>query len=372
VERVDVAIVGGGPMGTAAARALSARGRSVILFERFTLGHGNGSAAGTTRNVRLTYHDPVYVRMARHAFEAWRALEADAGVELLRVVGGLDVGDATDTAAAALAAAGERFDRPSPDEVVERWPMLRFPAHSRFLFQADGAVVRSRDALFALARTAAREGADLRDETTVRSIAPAGDGVELETSTGDAVRSAVAILAAGAWNGPLLRSIGVDLPLRPTLEQSTYFEGAPTDLPTVIDWRGSSAEPPYLVPDPFVPGAVKAGIHRSGPPVDPEARSFDPDPVRVRLAASWVDGVLGSPPTLVRSETCLYTLTPDEDFVLDRIGPVIVASPCSGHGFKFTPLIGTVLADLVTEAAPSVPLDRFRLDREGLLRRPPG
>jgi sarcosine oxidase len=371
VERVDVVIVGGGPMGTAAARALSSRGRSVILFERFTFGHGNGSAAGTTRNVRLTYHDPVYVRMARLAFEGWRDLEADAGVELLRIVGGLDVGDATDTAAEALRSAGERFERPSIGEVTERWPMLRFPERSRFLFQAEGAVVRSREAVLAQARIAVRNGADLRPQTTVRSIALASEDVEVVTSTGDAVRAPALILAAGPWNGPLLRSVGIDLPLQPTLEQSTHFERGPEGLPTVIDWTTSPGQPPYLVPDPFIHGDFKIGIHASGPWADPDTRSFDPDPVRERLARTWLDGILMRPSTHVASETCLYTTAPDEDFVLDRVGPVVVASPCSGHGFKFTPLIGRVLADLATGVAPSIPLDRFAVGRDALRRGAP-
>lgn len=366
-----MAIVGGGPMGTAAARALSARGRSVILFERFRFGHANGSAAGTTRNVRLTYHDPVYVRMARLAFDGWRALEADAGAELLRVVGGLDVGPATDTAAAALNAAGQPFERPSAEEVAERWPMLRFADGAPFLFQAEGAIVRSREAVLAQARIAARDGADLREETTVGSIAPADDGVEIVSTTGAVVRAPVAILAAGAWNGPLLRATGTDLPVQPTLEQSTYFDDGPDGLPTVIDWTASMTQPPYLVPDPFTPGAFKTGIHRSGPPVDPDARSFDPDPDREQQAASWIEGLLAAPASLRRSETCLYTVAPDEDFVLDRVGPVVVASPCSGHGFKFTPLIGEVVADLATGVAPRIPLDRFRLDRRALRHRTP-
>jgi sarcosine oxidase len=225
--------------------------------------------------------------------------------------------------------------------------------------------------VLAQARIAGRDGADLREETTVRSIEPAGDGVELVISTEEAVRATAAIVAAGAWNPPLLRMVGIDLPVQPTLEQSTYFEHGPEGLPTVIDWTASMTQPPYLVPDPFTAGEFKIGIHRSGPPVDPDARSFDPDPVRERLAVDWMEGLVAAPAAIARSETCLYTIAPDEDFVLDRVGPVVVASPCSGHGFKFSPLIGAVVADLATGAAPSVPLDRFRLDREALRHRTP-
>lgn len=368
MERVDVAIVGGGPMGTAAARALSSRGRAVSLFERFTFGHANGSAAGTTRNFRLTYHDPLYVRMARLALERWRELEADAGVELLRMVGGLDVGDATDTAAAALEAAGEAFERPSSSEVAERWPTLRFPDGSRFLFQAEGAIVRSREAVLAQARVAARNGADLREETTVTSVVPAGDGIEIVTAAGEAIRAPAAIVAAGAWTGRLLRGMGIELPLRPTLEQSTYLDTEVRGIPTVIDWAESTAQPPYLVPNPFE-GGIKAGAHRSGPVVDPDERSFDPDLAREDLVAAWAGRRLVAPAAVRGSETCLYTTTPDEDFVLDRSGPLVVASPCSGHGFKFTPLVGEIVADLATGRAPAVPLERFRLGREALRSR---
>jgi sarcosine oxidase len=366
VERVDVAIVGGGPMGTAAARSLAARGRTVVLFERFTLGHANGSSAGTTRNFRLTYHDPLYVRMARLALERFHALADEAGVELVRTVGGLDVGEPTDTAAAALEAAGERFERPSPGEVAERFPTLRFPAGSRFLYQPDGAVLRSREVILAQARLASAAGADLREETAVTSIAPAADAVEVRTERDETVRASRAILAAGAWTGPLARPLGLELPLRPTLEQSTHVRTDAGPIPTVIDWAAAPTQPPYIVPNPFEPGEVKAGAHLSGPDVDPDARSFEPDPERQAWVLDWVTSRLAAPTELLRSETCLYTRTPDEDFVLDAVGPVVVASPCTGHGFKFTPLVGEVLADLATGATPAIPLERFRADRPAL------
>jgi sarcosine oxidase len=366
VQRFDVAIVGGGPMGTAAARALGARGRSVVLFERFTVGHANGSSAGTTRNFRLTYHDPIYVRMARLALERWRALEDEAGEELLRTVGELDVGVPTDAEPSALAAAGERFERPSEREAADRWPMLRFPAGSTFLYQEDAAVIRSRAAILAQARIAGSLGADVREHRRVTSVRPEGDDVRVVTAEGDEVRAPAAIVAAGAWTRGLVRPLGIELPLRPTIEQSTYFDADVTGVPTVIDWAASPAAPPYLVPDPFE-GGCKAGGHRTGAVVDPDAGPFEPDGEREAGVAGWVSSRLATPARLLRSEPCLYTNAPDEDFVIDRIGPLVVASPCSGHGFKFAPLVGDVLADLVTGSEPPVPLDRFRVDRPALV-----
>ncbi len=368
MERFDAVIVGGGAMGTAAARSLASRGRSVLLLERFTFGHAKGSSGGPTRNVRLTYHDAVYVRMARLAIEGWHRLESDAGVELLRTVGGLDVGPATLVAARALDEAGEPYERPSAAEVSERWPMLRFPAGSEFLYQPEGSIVRADDALRSQVRLAADHGADLREQTVVERLKVADDGIEVLTSRGEVVRAPAAIVAAGAWAGPLLAAAGIDLRLRTTLEQSTYVDAgaAGADLPTVIDWDAHPGQPPYIVPNPFRPGEIKAGGHLSGPVVDPDERSFEPDRDREADIVAWMTDRLVASPTLMRTDTCLYTTTPDEDFVIDRVGPVVIASPCSGHGFKFTPLIGEVLADLATGETPAIPLERFRADRAAL------
>ena len=361
-------IVGGGVMGTAAAQALSSRGRAVLLLERFTFGHANGSSGGSTRNFRLTYHDPVYVRMARQALERWRRLESDAGLELLRVIGGLDVGEATDASAAALEAAGESFERPSAAEVAERWPVLRFDEGSTFLYQPDGAIVRADEAIAAQVRLARAAGAELRERTVVDALRPVGEGVELVISDGEVIRAPAAIVAAGAWAAPLLRGAGIDLPLRPTLEQSTHFEMASegSSIPTIIDWDLAPSQPPYLVPNPFRPGECKAGSHLSGPVIDLDARSFDPDADREASTIGWVGERLASPPRLLKTETCLYTTTPDEDFVIDQVGPLVIASPCTGHGFKFAPLVGEVLADLAAGEPSPVPLERFRADRPAL------
>jgi sarcosine oxidase len=369
VERADVVIVGGGVMGTAAARALSSRGRDVILLERLAIGHAEGSSGGPTRNFRLTYHDPLYVRMARRALDGWQLLEDEAGLELLRVAGGLDVGAATDRSAAALEAAGERFERPSTGEIAERWPALRFDEGSRFLYQSEGAIVRADATIAALARSARSAGADLRENTAVEHVRSDGGEVEVVTSGYDVVRAQAGIVSAGSWTVPLLGGIGIELALRPTLEQTTYFTTDETvgAIPTVIDWDAAPDQPPYIVPNAFAPGEIKAGAHLSGPPTDPNTRPGT-DAEREARVVDWVHRRVDPAPTATTTETCLYTVAPDEDFVIDRVGPVVVASPCSGHGFKFAPLVGEALADLATGATPEIPLDRFRVDRPALRR----
>ena len=189
-------------------------------------------------------------------------------------------------------------------------------------------------------------------------------------SSGGWRRSRVAVAAAGAWLPALLPPARIEVPLTVTREQVTYFDqDQPSTLPTVIDWAGPDNPGParYAVPDPTRPGTAKLGEHMAGPVVDPDTRSFEPDPEAEARVGAWA----GRRFTGLRpagSETCLYTTTPDEDFVLDRMGPVVVGSACSGHGFKFAPLIGECLAALAMGEPPPVPLDRFRAARPSLAR----
>ena len=176
-------------------------------------------------------------------------------------------------------------------------------------------------------------------------------------------------MAAGAWAGPLLARAGIDVPLRPNLEQSTYFrlDGDPALPDRDRLARRRAANLPYLVPDPWEPGSFKVGLHMAGPATDADERTFDPDPARVDRAVGYVARARAATPRPTgRTDTCLYTITPDEDFVLDRVGPIVVGSPCSGHGFKFVPLFGRALADLATGEEPSFDRSAFRVDRRAL------
>ncbi len=367
VTTYDAIVVGGGAMGTATARSLAARGRHTVLLERFRVGHANGSSGGPTRIFRLTYHDPEYVRMARHALRAWSDLEAAAGEPLMIRTSGLDVGNGGRSSAEALRAAGESLEYLSPAAVRERWPALRFRTDTEIFVQEDGGVCRAERRVLAQARVAAELGAIVREDTVVDRLAPAGDGVEVVTDHGEALRAPVAVVTAGPWAGRLLADAGTTLPLVPSFEQVTYFElEDPSPLPTVIDWNADPVRTPYWVPDPAEPGHFKIALHMSGPPVDADARGFDPDPARVEAVERYAaDRVAGHRPT-GRTDTCLYTNTPDEDFVIDRVGPLVVGSPCSGHGFKFVPFIGEQLARLAVGEPPEIDLRRFSSTRPSL------
>ena len=365
-ERLDVLVIGGGAMGTAAARSLAERGRDVRLLERFEVGHARGSSGGPTRIFRLAYHHPEYVRLARLALTEWRELEDRAGEPLMITTGGLDVGAAGRETAEALEEAGETLSYLSSDEVAERWPGVRLPKGSEVFVQEEGGVVMAARTLAAQARLARNAGADVREHVAVERLTVSDDGVEA-IADDEVHRAEVAVVTAGPWAGPLLRTAGIDLPLVPSFEQVTYFAlEEPSPLPTVIDWTVDPPRTPYVVPDPERPGHFKVALHRSGPPVDADRRSFEPDPDRAARATAYVAEHFAPHHDDGGTETCLYTNTPDEDFVLDRQGPLVIGSPCSGHGFKFVPLIGRILADLVTGDPTPAPLERFRADRPSL------
>jgi sarcosine oxidase len=365
-DRVDALVIGGGAMGTAAARSLAERGRSVRLLERFEIGHARGSSGGPTRIFRLAYHHPEYVRLARLALAEWRELEDRAAERLMITTAGLDVGAAGQETAEALEEAGEAITYLSSEEVAERWPALHLPRGSEVFVQEEGGVVMAARTLAAQVRLARAAGADLREHVTVERLTAHDAGIE--AIAGEAVhRADVAVVTAGPWAGPLLRMAGLDLPLVPSFEQVTYFAlEQPSPLPTVIDWTVDPPRTPYVVPDPERAGRFKVALHRSGPSVDADRRSFEPDPDRVARATAYAAERFAPHRDDGGTETCLYTNTPDEDFVLDRRGPLVIGSPCSGHGFKFAPLIGRILADLVTGDPPPAPLDRFRADRAAL------
>jgi sarcosine oxidase len=172
------------------------------------------------------------------------------------------------------------------------------------------------------------------------------------------------VVAAGGWNGPLLARSGIQLPLTVTLEQVLYLERTDAaSVPTVIEWTTPAR---YALADPRT-NVLKAGEHHARRVVAAEDRRHDVDHGSIERVTAWIVERFRDAGGNASTETCLYTNTPDEDFVIDRVGPVVISSACSGHGFKFTPLIGEILADLATGAhqtsEPSVPLERFRAGR---------
>jgi sarcosine oxidase len=359
----EVIVVGLGVNGAAAARALAARGRDVIALERQEPGHDGGSSHGTSRIFRLAYADSRYVADARAALDLWRALETESGDRLLHTVGSLDIGPASVEIARVLAAQQVDHELLDGADASSRWP-LAATAGEPVLHQPDGAVTLADRALSALVRSARLHGAHVLERTEAVTMHAADGHVAVETARGT-IRASVAVVAAGAWTRALLAPSSVDdLPLVPTRETVAFFRlhdrlHDAEALPTVIDWSApTDGEPglrdgavPYALAAPGV--GLKVGLHHAGPATDPDRQGEISDAALAR-AASWVARRCpAADPAPLSAETCIYTTTPDESFLLARHGRLVVASACSGHGFKFAPLTGERVATLAEEALAS-------------------
>lgn len=371
---LDTVIIGGGAMGSAAAWALASRGRAVTLLEQFSPGHRNGASHGATRNLNPGYANPDYVAMLAEAVRLWDELEADAGERLLARTGVVNHG--TDPGLGevrrALHRAGLRAEFLSAAEAGERWRGIRFD--QQVLHMPDGGQLNPDAALPALQRLAVGRGADIRHRVRVLDLAVEDDGVRLtidaDGST-EVLTARQAVVTAGAWTSKLLGALAPLPRLTVTQEQPAHFavadEGAvwpgfnhvPGTGAEYADWYS----PVYGMQTPAE--GIKAGWHGVGPVVDPDRRSFTPEPAQMaalqRYARRWLPGVDAD---TLADISCTYTTTVDENFILDRIGPLVIGAGFSGHGFKFTPAVGRILADLVTGAGPAPAI--FSASRPGV------
>ena len=362
--RVDVVVIGGGAMGSAAAWHLAGRGRDVLLLERYEAGHSNGASHGASRNFNQAYADPTYVPMLVEALPLWRELEAESGEALLETTGIVNHGanPRFDAVHDALNAAGIPASFVALDEAAERWPGIRFD--SRVLYSPQSGRLNADRSVGALQSGAVARGADVRHEARVTNLRVLGDDevhVSFESSgSTETVIARRVVVSVGAWTSKLLAGHVAHPSLVVTQEQPAHFalkDGA-VAVPDAT-WPGFNHAP--TLGDPaydywrspvygmLTPGeGVKAGWHGAGPVTDPDHRTFLAEPEQLaalqRYAREWLPGVDAESFVPI---SCTYTTTPDENFVLDRVGPVVVAAGFSGHGFKFTPSVGRILADLV-------------------------
>jgi sarcosine oxidase len=340
-----------------------------LLFEQFSLGHVRGSSHGATRIFRYSYPDPCYVEMAVRAGETWARLAADAGEELLVRTGGLDAGPGAEDCAKALAACGVAHAWLTGAQVRDRFGGIGTRQGERILLQPDSGVCLAGRTVAALQRLAGRDGAAIRAGTPVLGIEAGRDQVLLRTAAGE-VTARAAVITAGPWAQGVLAGALPQAPrLTVTVQQVRYY--APRDpataWPTLIEW-GPEGLVWYAVPAAGVAPGIKVAAHIPGPAVDPRDGPFtEIDPALEEEAAGYVrDRLPGLDPAGLAAETCLYTMTSDEDFVLDRAGPLVVGGGCSGHAFKFGPLLGEFLADLALGRDIPVPRERFALRRPSL------
>jgi sarcosine oxidase len=323
---VKVAVIGAGVMGLATGRALTRLGHDLVVYEQFEPGHNRGSSHGRSRIFRLAYAEEEYVRLAQESLRLWRELEAETGETLLELNGLLEIVRTLDESTAhTLEACGVEWHRLEGDEAERRYP-VRVPEGSFAVLQPEAGIVRAEKALAAFGRDL-----DIRYGTRVHP---------------DQLDAEVVVVTAGSWVNELLEE---PLPLKVTRETLCYFRpenGRP--IPSLVSFKPDShTHDMYSLADPV--HGLKVGAHHAGPEVDPNETGGQPEPRLIEQIASWARETYRlAEPDPVAAETCLYTTTPDETFILERRGRLVIGSPCSGHGFKFAPAIGERLAALAT------------------------
>lgn len=368
----DIAVIGLGAMGSAAVFQLARRGKRVVGIEQFERGHARGSSHGESRAIRLGYFEhPSYVPLARAAYEGWYELERLTGETVLTKTGVLEMGkpgsvivDGSREASEMHGLAHEVLDAA---EVARRYPQFTLPRDYSAVWQPDGGFVRPELANRLHLELAERAGATLLENRKVRAIEPGGSSVSIVLE-GGAIEAGSVIVAAGAWIGDLVPELRPKLTV--TRQVLCWFEPlraeavAPGTLPVfIVDGAGDIA---YGFPN-VGSGFKCASHHDSGTWGHADMARQEAGPADEKRMRDFLEAYLPDAAGPLRAmQTCMYTKTPDEDFVLD-LHPsdprIVVASPCSGHGFKFASVIGRVLADLATEGATPHDISRFRMDR---------
>ncbi len=355
-ETYDVAVVGLGGFGSAAAYWAARRGSSVLGLERFELGHERGASQDHSRIIRLSYHTPAYVRFAQDAYAAWADVEQTSGEQLVFRTGGIDLyppeaAGMMDDYSRSLEVVGIAHEWMDAAEAVRRWPQWRLDSDVRVMYQAASGIAAAALANAAHRRVARERGARLLDETRVTGVRQTGDRYELATEHGTYAAERL-IVTADAWTNELLEQLWRPINLTVTQEQVHYYasrdlEQFSTGRFPIWIWMG---EPSFYGFPAFGEAGAKIGWDVGGREVTGDTRSFEPDPAYSAVLDGFMQEHLpGGFGPYLRRRTCLYTMTPDRDFVLDRIPGHERAALALGsaHGFKFASVIGKSLVELV-------------------------
>ncbi|RNB83099.1 N-methyl-L-tryptophan oxidase [Brevibacillus nitrificans] len=376
MENYEVIIVGAGSMGMAAGYYLAKQGVRTLLLDTYDPPHTMGSHHGDTRIIRHAYGEgKQYVPLALRAQQLWQELEAVSGTKLFEQTGVLSAGPLEDSFLQEIRESAETYSLPvevlRASEVNERWPGISLPDHYYACLETSSGVLYSEKCISAYREQAIAAGATLLTHTPVTAIQPDGDGVIVHTEA-HTYRAGKLLLSAGAWNPALLASLDLSLPLSPTRKTVAWF-GSEEDLyradkfPAFI-FKLADETSYYGFPS-IDQAGVKIGRHDGGVEIDPDRleRTFgallsDEGDVRSFLE-TYMPQAAGA---LRQGRVCIYTMTPDEHFIIDRhpeYSQIVIAAGFSGHGFKFASAVGEAASELLTQGKSTYDLSMFSLQR---------
>lgn len=376
MENYEVIIVGAGSMGMAAGYYLARQGVRTLLLDSYDPPHTMGSHHGDTRIIRHAYGEgKQYVPLALRAQQLWQELEAVSGTKLFEQTGVLSAGPLKDSFLQEIRESAETYSLPlevlRASEVNERWPGISLPDHYYACLETSSGVLYSEKCISAYREQAIAAGATLLTHTPVTAIQPDGDGVIVHTEV-HTYRAGKLLLSAGAWNPALLASLDLSLPLSPTRKTVAWF-GSEEDLYSADKFPAFifnlADETSYYGFPSIDQAGVKIGRHDGGVEIDPDRleRTFgtflsDEGDVRSFLE-TYMPQAAGA---LRQGRVCIYTMTPDEHFIIDRhpeYSQIVIAAGFSGHGFKFASAVGEAASELLTQGKSTHDLSMFSLQR---------
>jgi len=369
----DYIVLGLGGIGSGAAYWLSRRaGANVLGLEQFTLGHVRGESQDHSRIIRLSYHRPDYVALARRAYDAWASVEVDAGEQLVLKTGGLDFGPRVsaiplETYAESMRACDVPFEHMDAADIMRRWPQFHLSDDIHGLYQQQSGIAMAARCTAAHQRLAREHGATLIENAPVTGVTR--HGAEFVVSAGGERYSCnKLVVAAGPWSNRALQYFGLQLPLEVTKEQVTYFASpdikqfAPDRFPVWI-WMD---DPSFYGMPVFGEAGPKVAQDAGGKSVDPDTRTFDPDPDNFARVSAFLERYLPSAlGPVIYTKTCLYTLPPDRDFIVDKVPGAenAVIAIGAGHAFKFASALGKILSELACDGSTEADISGFSLNR---------
>ena len=372
-QHYDAIVIGLGGMGSAALYQLAQRGKRVLGIEQFDIAHELGSSHGVTRIIRLAYHEhPSYVPLMRRAYELWRELEASAGEQILHITGSIDAGPPDGSNFNGSLLSCEQHDLPhdvlTSSELTKRFPGYRLPPETMAVFQGEGGFLLPERCIALFVDKARALGATVHTGERTLDWQPTSNGVTVRTENGTYEAEAL-VISAGAWASKLLPGLSpVAVPERQVL---AWFETLRPELFTpevfpvfnlVVD-EGQF----YGFPEFGVTGFKLGKYHHLEENVDPDTidrePNFDDETVLRDFTEKYFRDAAGATSSM---KVCMFTNSPDEHFIIDWLPDcpqVIVAAGFSGHGFKFSSIVGEVLADLAVDGTTRHDIGMFKLAR---------